>query len=127
MHEENFTLKAGADLSACLYHVVRLSDAVKGLVNISSQANHSSMIGVLRNAPAAAGRAATISLVGEGKVAAGAAIGSIGVFMTCNGSGRAIAAASGDMVFGRALETATADGQHIRCLQFIPYRLSGAI
>jgi Uncharacterized conserved protein (DUF2190) len=119
MHEENHSMKAGADLSACCYHIVRVSNALLGQVNIASEAVHSSMIGILRNKPAAAGRSATISLYGEGTVAAGAAIGSIGVFVTCNGSGRAIAAASGDMVVARALETATADGQHIRCLQFI--------
>lgn len=124
MHEENFSLKAGADLSACLYHIVRISNGVDR-VNIASEAVHGSMIGILRNAPGAAGRGATISLFGEGKVCAGAAINSAGVWFTTNGSGRAIAAASGDMVCGRVLETAAADGQFIRCLQFIPYRISG--
>lgn len=127
MHEENHSMKAGANLSACNYHIMRVSDAVNGRVNIASESVWSGMIGILRNAPAAIDRGATISLYGEGKVCVGAAINSIGVFFTCNGSGRAISAASGDMVVGRALETATADGQYIRCLQFIPYRLSGAI
>ena len=41
--------------------------------------------------------------------------------------GRAGGRVSGDMVAGRVLETATANGDVIRCLEFIPYRLSGAI
>lgn len=125
MHDENFSLRAGANLSACQYHIMRISDGI-GQVNVASLATDNGMIGVLRNAPAAAGRAATISLFGEGKVVAGAAIGSAGVWFTCNGSGRAIAATSGQMVAGRILETASADGDVVRCLHIIPIRMSGA-
>lgn len=125
MHEENFSMKAGADLSACEYHIMRVSDATLGRVNIASESVWSGMIGILRNAPAAVDRGATIGFTGEGKVCAGAAIGSIGVWFTCNGSGRAIAAASGDMVAGKVLETATANGQYIKCMQIFPIRIGG--
>ena len=123
MHEENFGLKAAADLSACQYHIMRLTDGINR-VNIASESVNNGMVGILRNAPMAAGRGATIGLIGEGKVCAGAAINSAMAWFTCNGSGRAIAAASGDMVCGRVLETAAADGQYIRCLQIIPYRIA---
>lgn len=126
MHEEAFSLKAAADLSAAQYHIMRITNGVDQ-VNIASAAAHSSMIGVLLNRPAAAGRAAAIGYASEGKVVAGAAITSAGVFFTSNGSGRAIAAASGDMVAGRVIETATANGDVIRCLMIIPFRYSGAV
>lgn len=126
MHDNAFSLKAGADLSACQYHIMRLSDGVDQ-VNIASEAVWSGMIGVLQNAPAAAGRGAAIGLPGEGKVVAGAAISSAGVYLTTNGSGRAVIAASGNMVFGRLLETAAADGDTVRCLYMVPVRHSGAI
>lgn len=121
-----YTFKAGADLSSALYHIVRISNGADA-VNIASESVHSSMIGVLLNAPAATGRHASVAYIGQGKVTAGAAINSVGVFFTCNGSGRAVAAASGDMVAGRILETAAANGDVVQCQLMLPVRLSGAI
>lgn len=113
---------AAADLSAAQYHIMRIANGVDR-VNIASEDVHNSMIGVLQNKPAAAGRGAAIGHSGEGKVVAGAAISSAGIFFTTNGSGRAIAATSGDMIAGRVLETATADGDVIRALYMTPFRL----
>lgn len=122
----SIAMKAGADLSAAQYHVVRISDGVDQ-VNIASLDTHSSMIGVLLNKPAASGRGASVAQSGKGKVVAGAAVSSTGLFLTCNGSGRAIAATSGDMCFGRNLETAAADGDVISAMLMTPFRLSGAV
>lgn len=123
MHDENYSLKPAVDLSQCQYHIMRLVNGVD-TVNIASESVWPGMVGILRNKPSGIGRGgATIGLIGEGKVCVGAAISSVMTWFTCNGSGRAIAASSGDMTAGKVLETATADGQFVRCLEVIPFRL----
>ena len=119
-----FTAKAAADLSGVQYHIVRFSGA--DTVNIASQDTSSEMCGVLQNKPSAADQHAAVGFLGESKVVAGAAV-SANAFITTNGSGRAVAATSGDMVCGRALEAASADGEVIRCLLNPPFRWSGAV
>jgi len=119
------TFLAAGDLSAHQYNIMRISDA--NTVNVCSLATTVQMVGVLANQPAAAGRHASVVTDGERyKVRAGAAISSAGLFLTCNGSGRAIAAASNDVVFGRSLDIATADGDIISYMPNKPFRLSGA-
>ena len=120
------TMTAAADLSAAIYHVVGISDG-SGKVNISSLNTYGSMLGVLQNAPAADGRHASVALDGPSKVVIGAAVNSTGLKLTCNGSGRAVVAASGQMVFGTALSTGSTDGQVIDAYLFPPVRLSGAV
>jgi len=118
-------MKAAADLSAAQFHLVRVSDNA-GQVNIGSLATHSSLIGILWNAPNATGRGASVAYDGLAKVTLGAAVNSL-TWFTTNGSGRAVAAASGDMCAGRLLETGGADGEIVSCLLYKPFRLSGAI
>lgn len=122
---EQYTLtaKADADLSAAQHHIVRLTGALT--TNIASHATNSAMAGVLQNKPAAANRGATIAYDGLSKVVAGGSV-TVNAWLTCNGSGRATAAGSGDMVCGRALEAAGADGEKITALLYKPFRLSGA-
>lgn len=107
------TFKAAADMSGAQYHLLRFSDA--DTVNVASQGAIQTGAGVLLNKPSAANRAATVAVAGsETKVVAGAAITAPDLF-TCNGSGRATAAGSGDFIFGMALQDAGADGDIIRC------------
>ncbi len=123
------TFLAAGDLSVNQYEVMRISDAATNppTINVCSEAISIQMIGVLANKPAAADRHSTVVTDGERyKVRAGAAVSSAGLALTVNGSGRAIAAGSGDMVFGRALETAGGDGDVISYLPNKPFRLSGA-
>lgn len=115
-----YTMKAGADLSAVQYHIMRRSAADQ--CNIGSQATTTQLIGVLQNKPAAANRAATIAFVGHSKVVAGGAV-TDGGLITTNGSGRAAAAGSGDVVVGRALATSTTDGEVIDAVLYPPYVL----
>jgi hypothetical protein len=115
--------KAGADLSVKQYHFVRAS--ADHVCNQASLATASSLLGVLQNKPKT-DEAATIAYFGESKVVAGGAI-TANVLITSNSSGRAAAAASGDMICGRALEAAGADGEVINALIFPPVRLSGAV
>lgn len=123
--QKALTFAAAVDLSGAQYHIMRISDNNES-VNIASLDTHSSMVGVLQNKPAAVGRHATVAYEGKGKVVAGAAVNSLG-FMTCNGSGRAVLATSGDMCCGRFLETAAGDGSVASALYMAPFRLSGAI
>lgn len=114
--------RASADLRTRQYHLVRYTAA--GEVNISSHAAATMLngpIGVLQNKPNS-GQAASVAYLGQSKVTAGGAV-SVNVLITTNGSGRATAAASGDIVIGRAQEAASQDGDEIRALIFPPYPL----
>lgn len=118
------TLTAASDLSANMYNIVQ--DRGDGQIVVASEAENFAICGVLVNKPAAAGRFASVAYKGRGKVMAGAAINTHQTMLTTNGSGRAIAAGSGDMVLGFALETAAADGDIIGIDLISPFRLSGS-
>ena len=114
---------AAADLSGKRYHFMRQS--AEGSCNMGSLATNSALIGVLQNKPES-GENATIAYSGKSKVTAGAAV-TAGAMVTTNGSGRAVAVASGGMAGGRALQAAGADGEIISVLLFPPIRWAGAI
>ena len=118
---DTITAQAAADLSGKQYHLMRLSGA--GLCNVASHAAGAAgtLFGVLQNKPTS-GHAATLAYEGESKVVAGGNI-SANAYITTNGSGRATAASSGNMVAGIALEAAAADGDVIRCLLRQPFPL----
>ena len=120
---QTFTLKASADLSGKQYHLM-YQDASKSC-NLSSLATQVEGAGILQNKPNTAGRHATIADGGISKVVGGAAI-TQGKYFTCNTSGRAITVTSGDMAYGRALETVSADGDVFEGRIFTPFRWSGA-
>lgn len=110
----SLTRKAGADLRLMRFHLVRVA-TVPDLINIASHAAASlanGPIGVLQNKPNSL-QAATVAFLGESKVVAGGSI-TANVMITTNGSGRATAAVSGDIIVGRAMEAAGADGDIIR-------------
>lgn len=121
---EMTTKVAGSDLSAHQYNIMQ--DIGNGQIRVASEAVNFAICGVLMNKPAAAGRHASVATRGPGKVRAGAAINTVQVFLTTNGSGRAIAASSGEIVIGMARETATADGDIISAILIPPFRLSGS-
>lgn len=121
---ETFTAKAAADLSAHQYNIVRLS--AENTVNVASLATTSTIAGVLLNKPSAAGQAATVAYFGPARVRAGAATAT-NLHFTCNGSGRAVAVASGGIAMGRILEAATADGDIVDCILYPPVRWAGAV
>lgn len=115
---------AAADLSAAQYHILRWTGA--GTVNIASHAAATAVLGamgVLQNKPGN-GQAATVGYFGESKVVAGGAL-TVNTLITNNGSGRAAAAGSGDIVVGRVLDTAGADGDVVRALIFPTFRMIG--
>jgi hypothetical protein len=112
------TKLAAADLSAKQYHFVRLSAA--DTVNQASHSAGEDNFGVLQTKPAAANRQCTVGVEGFSKVTAGGSL-TVNDLITTNGSGRAAAAASGDMVMGRVLQTAGGDGDIVRCQVFAPY------
>lgn len=102
------TFEAGEDLSAAQFHFVTLE--ADGQVDLADSAGEN-CIGVLLNAPAAAGRAATVAMTGRVMVEAGDAV-TAGDALQSNAAGEAITAATGDYVMGYALEDGV-DGQII--------------
>ena len=98
------SFSAAGDLSANQYRVVRLSGVMT--VNLASLNTAKTAIGVLLNKPSAAGRAASVALSGVTKAYAGASVTAAGL-LTHDSSGQVIAAISGSMIIGHALETGT--------------------
>lgn len=117
MTQKTFSALAATDLTACQFHLARWSAA--GYVNISSYAATDQGAGVIQTV-SRSGEAVTVAYGGKSFVTVGAAIAADTLF-TCNGSGRAIAAGSGEVIYGRVLETAAADGNWVRCLLFAPF------
>lgn len=111
------TAKADVDLSAVQYHILRNTGA--RTTNIASYNAGENGAGILQNKPKA-DEHATIRFGGRSFVVAGAAI-TANAYFTTNGSGRAIAASSGQFVYGRTLETAAADGDKVECVVNIPW------
>ncbi len=103
-------LAAGADLSANLYRFVK-PGGTEGQV-VACSATTDKPLGVQYDAPNAAGKAIEIVSGGIGEVTAGAAI-AYGAEIQTDAQGRAITAAAGGTVCGRALMAAGAAGDRI--------------
>lgn len=105
------TFKAGADLSAKQYYIVKL-DTVQNQVVLAAAATDK-LLGVLLNAPVANQEARVHMNTGTVKVVAGAAI-TLGAYVTSDGSGKAVATTTDkDKTIGIALQAAAADGDII--------------
>lgn len=116
--QETFTLQAAVDLSAARYHVARVSAAQT--CNIASLATDDAIVGVIQN-KAESGERVTIADGGTTKVVAGAAV-TVNALLTTNGSGRAVAASSGDYVIGRALDAVSGNGDVLKMRLYKPTR-----
>lgn len=114
---------AAVDLRAQQYHFVGLTGA--RTVNVASLATTSIGAGVLVNRPNS-GQHASVQYTGEVYITGGASYAA-NALLTTNGSGRAVAAASGDWCYGRAIEAAGADGNIVKMLAYPPFRISGAV
>lgn len=102
------SVPASGDLSSYQYRFVKIdSDGEAALCGAGELAR-----GVLQNAPAAAGRAASIAIEGESKVVAVSGV-SAGDLVASDSLGRATTRASGDNVLGVAHHDCTATGQII--------------
>lgn len=111
---------AATDLSAKRYHLVMASGG--GGIDQCVAADVNTGLGVLQNDPVADAHA-NVAVSGPSKVVAGGSLAADTLFTT-TASGRATAAASGDLVFGRTLnEAAGADGDIINVLLQSPTRL----
>lgn len=103
------TGNAGEDLSSSRYYAVQLD--ASGNVEIAESATDL-LVGVLQNKPESGG-AALYRFAGTTKMVASAAI-SIGDWVTTTSAGKAVATTTDkNVVLGRALEAATADGDII--------------
>jgi len=113
------TLEAKADLSTLQFTFVDV-DATsvdsQGRARVGAPSGAGGMaIGVLQNKPNALGQAAEIHVGGLTKVKAGAATAA-GIDIQTNAAGKAIAAASGDVVLGHSITAATAADQLMEVL-----------
>ena len=115
------TFAAAGDLSVHQYNAVMYYS--NGQVGVCSGDNVHNYVGILANAPSAAGRAASVVVAGAFKARAGAAIASYGIPLSSNTSGRVATATSGDIVIGYNIETASADGDIISVQLQRPYRI----
>ncbi len=106
------TFNAGEDLSSSKYLIVQLD--ASGNAEIGEGATDL-LIGVLQNKPAS-GKPALVRFLGTTKVVASAAI-AIGARVTSTSAGKAVTTTTDkDVVVGRALEAASADGDIIEIL-----------
>lgn len=120
-------LSAAADLSGASggdkqYIVVRMAAATT--VNICSEVLVSGALkgplGVLQNEPKS-GEAATVACLGMSKIRGGGTV-TAGAYIAHNSSGMVVDAVSGDVVCGRAFETATAANEIITAFIFPPVK-----
>jgi hypothetical protein len=104
--------RSGADLSAetNLYKFVKVSGESE--VNVAGAADVA--IGVLQNRPEQ-GEGADVVVAGRTQIVAGAAIAD-GNQVTCNASGQAIVATTGEPIFGIALTTVANAGEIVDVL-----------
>jgi len=93
------TLEAGADLSAKQYYFVSI--ASDGQVDPTGDG--AAAAGVLQNDPSAAGRAAEVCIGGITKVEAGGTVAAGGA-VASSATGTAVAAATGDVILGTAVD-----------------------
>ena len=96
------SLNAGGDLSAAQYLFVDM--AADGEIDAVSGAG-AKAVGVLQTDPGAQGRAGEVCISGVTKVVAGGTIAA-GAQVASNASGEAVAASTGNIVLGTALEAA---------------------
>jgi len=99
------TIEAAGDLSAKKYHF--------GVINSSGQIAAVSVAGaaadgVILDDPAAQGRATTVAKVGRVKVVAAGVINA-GANVASDNTGKAVAAATTNIILGKALEAAVAN------------------
>lgn len=118
----SITLEALSDLSAQQYNIVHYVGPRNCDIRSLGQTLVLGPVGVLENKPEAT-QAATVTVNGQTRVRAGAAV-TAGRTFTANASGRAVHPTSGDLVIGRALEAAAADGDLISALVFPAVRLA---
>lgn len=104
------TLEAGQDLSAKQFYF--MSVASDGQIDPTGDGLDAD--GVLQDAPAAAGRAALVAIAGKVKVVCGGTV-TRGGPVASDADGKAVNAATGDIILGVALETG-ASGRIIEIL-----------
>ena len=106
------TRPAGSDLSAKQYTFMTINSSGQ----LATTGNNLDSDGVLQDKPAAQGRGGTIMVgVGITKITAGAAF-AVGDYLSSDAAGKAVKAATGDYILGKALESATVAGDVVAML-----------
>jgi len=122
---DSITLEASSDLRLHQYNIVHYASPRNCDVRSHGQTLALGPVGILDNKPNA-NQAASVVVSGLGRVRAGAAV-TAGRTFTSNASGRAVHPTSGDLVIGRAMEAAAADGDLISALIFPAVRLAATV
>lgn len=102
-----FSGLAARDLSGHQYKAVRVT-GVANTIDVASLNTVQHAVGILQNDPDAAGKMARVAYAGETKAVAGGTITG-GTPLSHNNSGFVIAATSGLIVIGQAMEAANAN------------------
>jgi len=105
---------ASGDLSACRHHFVKYLAA--NVIMVANSAADTLNCGVLQNAPKN-GEHASVAGFGAVKLTMGNSCGA-NALITTTASGRGTPAASGNVILGRALEAAAADGEIVSAFIF---------
>lgn len=103
-------LSVAADKSAYQYHFVKMASTANMVTNLAATTDI--VIGVLQDAPDAAGEAATVAALGVTTIVAGTSTITRGAALSPDSTGRA--KTGGVRTYGRALEAASATGDEIR-------------
>lgn len=111
------TFEAGQDLSGSQFCFVTMAADAQ----IDPTVDGGCADGVLQNVPAATGRAANVMIgIGVTKIKTGGVF-AVADLLASDSTGRAVLAACGDCILGKALEAATAVNQYVTML----YRRQG--
>ena len=102
------TMKASATLANYQFHIVTVD--VNGRVKLADDADDpaEALIGILQNKPTAIDQEAVVRIDGVAKVMGGDTVEE-GIWVTCDGSGHAIAAEALDNVIGITIDALAAD------------------
>ncbi len=103
--------EASADLSAKQYHFMTIN--ASGL--LAAAGAGVSIDGILQDKPDAANRAGQLGVRGRSKIVVGAAV-TAGDDLTPDAAGKAVTAATGDVIAGTALEDGAASGNIVSIL-----------
>lgn len=115
-YQESLTeisLPANTDLSTKQYFFVKIVNS-SGTGQVAVCGDGEAGIGVLQNKPSSQGKAARVAISGIAKVEAGGSV-TAGQPVASDASGNAVTAATGDIVLGRAVNSAD-DGDVVEIL-----------
>lgn len=108
---QSITLPAAADLSLYQYRFVKINSSGQAALCGDGEAPD----GILQNKPSAAGQAATVGISGVSKLVLSGVIAA-GTEVASDANGKGTTATTGDVIGGKNIEAAAADGDIVAFL-----------